>query len=137
MNEMDDKDLLLDHVRHPRHTGELSDADGIGECKNPVCGDIVKVWRKDVEVKMKVSGCAICIASASLMVELVNGREDAEILSILYIFRENMKAGVQGWPKELGSLSALKRMRESPMKIPCTLVGWLALERSLSNKIGT
>ena len=129
-----EREFLLDHVRYPRLTGEIADADGVGECKNPVCGDFIKIWRKDEsgvsKIRMKASGCTICIASASLMSELANGKTVEEIRSLIFLMRESMRPGA-AWPSELEKLVALKRIQESPLKVPCTLVGWLALERSL------
>lgn len=134
MTDTEERDFLLDHVRNPRHSGEIADADGVGECKNPVCGDLVKIWHKGTMIKMKATGCTICVASASLMSELVNGKPQTEIFQLIKLMRESMKPGQSEWPQELIALSPLKRMRESPMKIPCTLVGWLALERAFQHQ---
>jgi nitrogen fixation NifU-like protein len=125
-----ERDYLLDHVRNPRNVGELSDAK-MGECKNLACGDVVKVFFKEGDIKIKVSGCTICIASASLMSELVKGQSQIKIQEYIFLMRESMKPGKAEWPSELHALRPLKRMRESPMKIPCTLLSWVALERAI------
>ena len=67
---------LLDHFRHPRNYGALTDADISYESFNPLCGDRirveVKLENKSVkEVRFKGDGCAISIASASLLTEII------------------------------------------------------------------
>ena len=67
---------LLDHFRHPRNYGALTAADISYESFNPLCGDRirveVKIENKSVkEVRFKGDGCAISIASASLLTEII------------------------------------------------------------------
>ena len=69
-------ETLLDHFRHPRNYGALTDADISYESFNPLCGDRirveVKIENKSVkEVRFKGDGCAISIASASLLTEII------------------------------------------------------------------
>ena len=74
MTPEQERDYLLDHVRNPRNVGELENAIGMGECRNPACGDHVRVTLRNpekLEIKIKATGCTICIASASLMSELI------------------------------------------------------------------
>lgn len=135
-----ERDYLLDHVRHPRHSGELADATHVGECRNPACGDHVKVWlKKDSDggmvIKMKASGCTICIATASLMADLVFRKTHSEMKALVQLMQASMRSPGSEWPLALESLQPLKRMRESPMKIPCTLVSWVALEKALGENL--
>ena len=69
-------ETLLDHFRHPRNYGTLTDADISYESFNPLCGDRIrielKIENKSVkEVRFKGDGCAISIASASLLTEII------------------------------------------------------------------
>ena len=82
------QEIILDHSRHPRHFGALADANHMAEGHNPLCGDRVKVFlRVDADerigdVSFEGRGCAISVASASLMTEMLKGRtvKEAEAL---------------------------------------------------------
>ncbi len=70
---------VLDHFQNPRNTGEIADADGIGEVGNPACGDMMRLYIKVsgnhlAEVKFKTFGCAAAIATSSAASELVLGK---------------------------------------------------------------
>ena len=78
-------ELILDHYEHPRHKGALEDAEAVVEGGNPGCGDIVKVYLKiDNEGRVAASfegeGCTISQASASYLMDEVNGKPLAEVL---------------------------------------------------------
>lgn len=93
---------MLEHFRNPRNTGEVADADGVGEVGNPACGDLMKITiRVDggrlAEVKWRTLGCGAAIATSSAMTELATGRtlEDA-----LALTREQVAEALGGLPKE-------------------------------------
>ena len=70
---------LLRHWRKPQNFGELSDADGVAEELNPLCGDRIRIevkLRGEVveDLRFKGDACAIAVASASILSELVRGR---------------------------------------------------------------
>ena len=74
------QEIILDHSRHPRHFGALEAANHVAEGHNPLCGDRVKIYLKVdaddriADVGFEGRGCAISIASASLMTEMLKGR---------------------------------------------------------------
>ncbi|HEU4931580.1 MAG TPA: SUF system NifU family Fe-S cluster assembly protein [Pyrinomonadaceae bacterium] len=84
-------DLLLDHFRHPRNYGSLEAPDVSYEAFNPLCGDRIRIEVKlDNEIiseaRFKGDGCAISMAAASLLTELIVGKEmisDEELISAL------------------------------------------------------
>ena len=67
------QEIILDHSRHPRHFGALAGANRSAEGFNPLCGDRVKIQLKVddanriADVMFEGRGCAISVASASLM----------------------------------------------------------------------
>jgi len=70
---------LLDHFQNPRNAGDLSDADAAVEIENPVCGDVLRLSLKVdggrvSEIRFKAKGCVPCIACASALTELVQGK---------------------------------------------------------------
>ena len=81
-------DKVMEHFKNPRNVGEIPDANGIGEVGNPVCGDIMKMYIKVEDnrikdVKFKTFGCGSAIASSSMATELIKGKtlEDAWLLT--------------------------------------------------------
>ena len=77
----------MDHFQNPRNVGEISDADGVGEVGNAVCGDIMKIYLKVADdriadVKFKTFGCGAAIATSSMVTELVKGKTLDEALQI-------------------------------------------------------
>ncbi len=85
LTRQEQMELILDHYEHPRHKGPLEDAEAVVEGGNPGCGDIVKVYLKiDGEDRVTASfegeGCTISQASASFLMDEVNGKPLAEVL---------------------------------------------------------
>lgn len=78
---------VMDHFLNPRNVGEITDADGVGNVGNPVCGDIMRLYikvenGKIVDAKFKTFGCGAAIATSSMVTELVKGRTIEEALQI-------------------------------------------------------
>lgn len=142
MSQNDDelRNILLEHARHPKHVGDIIDADGKGQCHNPLCGDkiAVSIMSKDgilQSVKILPSGCSISTASASLMTELIEGKKIKEVEEFITLINEHFSpANTQKeWSQNLKLISPLKRIRENPLKIPCVLISWIALKEALKN----
>jgi nitrogen fixation NifU-like protein len=79
-------DVLLDHFRHPRNYGSLETPDVSNEAFNPLCGDRIRIeLRLDngivSEARFKGDGCAISMAAASLLTELIVGTEISTLVS--------------------------------------------------------
>jgi nitrogen fixation NifU-like protein len=80
-------EFLLDHYENPRHKEAMADADAVVEGGNPGCGDIVKVYLKldregRVAATFEGEGCTISQASASFLMDEVNGKTLDEVLAI-------------------------------------------------------
>ena len=80
-------DILLDHFRNPRNYGDLDSPDVSYENFNPLCGDRIRIELKldDATIavaRFKGDGCAISIAAASLLTEMVTGADVAEAASL-------------------------------------------------------
>lgn len=139
MTEEELRNFLLDHAKHPRNEGVIADASGKGECRNPLCGDHVKVTvlTSDDEItdlKIKAAGCSISIASASLMSSIVKKHKVSEVSDLVKTVAATLAARPsEDWPESLEELSPFKRMRENPMKIPCVLISWMAAKEALEN----
>ena len=80
-------DKVMDHFMNPRNVGEIPDANGVGTVGNPVCGDLMTVYIKVEEsrlkdVKFKTFGCGAAIATSSMTTELAKGKTIEEALKI-------------------------------------------------------
>jgi len=78
---------VMDHFMHPRNTGEITDASGIGTVGNPVCGDVMKMYLKIendiiIDIKFKTFGCGAAISTSSMVTEMVKGKPISEALKI-------------------------------------------------------
>jgi nitrogen fixation NifU-like protein len=115
------QEMILQHYRSPRNFGPLEPADLHGEESNPLCGDHIEIrLRLDAsrsaieEIKFTGDGCAISMASASLLTQKVKGRPLSEVSAIT---RDDVLKLV-GIPL-------------SPVRIKCALTGFSALGRAL------
>jgi nitrogen fixation NifU-like protein len=80
-------EIVLDHFSHPRNTGVIEDADGVGEVGNPQCGDMMTFYIKVkddtlVDVKFQTFGCVAAIAVSSLVSEMAKGKDLEEAKKI-------------------------------------------------------
>jgi len=79
--------IILDHLKHPRNKGEMENPDGIGEARNPACGDTMRLFIKVemdhiVDAKFLTFGCGAAIASSSVATEMIKGKTIEEALKI-------------------------------------------------------
>ena len=131
------QEMILDHYRRPRNKGTLDGADASIAMKNPLCGDEIDLQLAfDGEtvsgVKFTGHGCSISQASASMMTELVKGKNATEIGKL----RETFRAMVMGDATAaadpiLGKARAFSGVSKFPARVKCALLGWNALEQGL------
>jgi len=133
------KSVLLDHFRHPRNKGDLEGADIVCRGSNPRCGDEIEVglfFQGSFidKVKFRGRGCSICIASASMMTEVVSGRSTDEARqlcdSMQNWFGQSSGLEISEAPEELEALSAV---REYPARRRCVLLSWEALSDAIND----
>lgn len=142
MDALDDlyQQVLLDHKRSPRNQHRLAHPTRQAQGHNPLCGDTVAL---DVELRdgavadigYEASGCAICVASASLMTEAVKGlpADDARRLAGAL---HGLLTGTQDPDEDyLGKLVALAGVRRFPSRIKCAALAWHALDECLEGRV--
>ncbi|NNC64612.1 MAG: SUF system NifU family Fe-S cluster assembly protein [Gammaproteobacteria bacterium] len=132
------REVILDHNRQPRNFGELEDADRVIEGVNPLCGDRMTLYVKlddgrIDDVRFKGTGCAISVASSSLMTERIKGTTVDESLTLFEQVHHMLteKADEQQCA-ELGKLAALSGVREYPSRVKCASLAWHALKTALT-----
>lgn len=94
---------VIQHFQRPKNMGKIKDADGIGEAGNPVCGDILKLYIKVKDNKIKkisfeTLGCAVAIAVSSVITQMAKNKT----------LKQAMKITKHDIAKELGSLPSFK-----------------------------
>ncbi len=87
MNQQLYSEKVMDHFMHPRNVGEISNASGIGNVGNAVCGDIMRMYIKVenniiVDAKFKTFGCGAAISTSSMVTEMVKGKNIEDALKI-------------------------------------------------------
>jgi nitrogen fixation NifU-like protein len=150
MNRPDDaelrelyRELILDHARNPRHFGRLESATHTAEGINPLCGDKLKLYvALDDEATIRDasfegSGCAISMASASLLTEAIIGLtvEQADACVDAVTGRLAGDAGADPDPDDinldLDKIRALDGVREFPSRVKCATLAWRAFDSAV------
>lgn len=133
------RDVIVDHNKHPRNFGVLNPADAHADGHNPLCGDQLSVTVKlngdQIEdVKFDGHGCAISVASASLMTEAVRGKSKQQFIALHTKVHEMLTQHDSSLdPMSLGKLGALSGVREFPARVKCASLCWRTLEAALAS----
>lgn len=111
---------IMDHFMNPRNMGEIPDADGVGTVGNPVCGDLMSMYIKVEDtrlkdVKFKTFGCGAAVATSSMITELAKGKTIEEALKIT---RSDVADSLGGLP---------------PIKMHCSNLAADALHAAIKN----
>jgi len=128
--------VILDHSKRPRNFGTLEDAIHV-HGDNPSCGDEIDLDVKFAadgavqDLKFKGSGCAICMASASLMTTKLKGKPRAEAERLARNFHTLVTSETEPDTKGLGDAVLLKGVRKFPQRVKCATLGWRAFEQAL------
>lgn len=141
------RELILDHAKRPRHFGKLEPMTHSAEGLNPLCGDKLKMYFNVGDdgmirdAKFEGSGCAISVASASLLTDSVIGMSldeaDDYFRNVVALLTEGNGEGDAPTRVELGKLRALAGVREFPARVKCATLAWHALNAALSGSATT
>ena len=133
------RDVILEHKRNPRNFGRLDPHDAAAVGHNPLCGDSLSLTlrldgERIRELRFTGEGCAISVASASLMSEAVSGRTLPEVAG-LYAAVHGLLTGTGDAAAEgLGKLQALAGVREFPARVKCASLCWHTLNAALERR---
>lgn len=135
------QDLVLEHKRAPRHFGKLAEPTHEARGRNPTCGDDIQVQLQMEgnavkDIRFTGQGCAICIASTSMMTEAVHGRDRQVAEDLQRRFRAVLTGEADAEETSLGKLVSLAGVRQYPSRIKCALLGWHALMHALQQPAG-
>ena len=131
------RDVILDHNRRPRNFGRLDSPACEARGYNPLCGDQLTVYALldgDVvrDLRFEGTGCAISVASASLMTEAAKGRTRADVAQLFGKVHDLLTRADAPVPAELGKLAALSGVREYPARVKCASLCWHTLNAALA-----
>ena len=134
------QEVVMDHKRKPRHFGTLTAPTHRARGQNPQCGDDLQVelvvdHERVSDIRFNGQGCAICMASASMMTEAVLGQDVALAQDLQARFRAVLTGYEEPEGAHLGKLISLAGVRRYPGRIKCALLGWHALMHALNEKI--
>ena len=132
------QDIILERGRNPRHMHRLDPFDARAQGENPMCGDQVEVrlsFAPDdsvADIAFEGRGCAISLASADLMAEVVRGRSKADLHALAAAFGALAKTGdTQSADAALDMLRPLAGVSEYPSRVKCATLPWAALIAAL------
>ena len=139
------QDIILDHGKSPRNFGKCNGYNHKAKGHNPLCGDQVQVYlklneKKNVEdLTFEGSGCAISMASTSIMTELVKGKSFEKAKKIVNEFLNMIKSGSEIITKDLNEEQKIKIMslsgvKQYPMRVKCATLSWHTLVSALEGK---
>jgi nitrogen fixation NifU-like protein len=133
--------VIIDHSRHPQNFRRLGDATRTVEGVNPLCGDQITLYVKLLDdrvddIAFEGAGCAISMASASLMTTALKGKRREEALALFGFVHARLteSPGDELPSAELGKLAVLSGVSAFPMRVKCATLAWHALRSALEGK---
>ena len=133
------QDIIVDHNRSPRNFRKQDGADHEVEGFNPLCGDKLRVYltmdgNRISDLSFEGSGCAISVASASLMTEALIGKTRAQALEYFdQVHRMLTESDYQSDSNGLGKLAALAGVRAYPTRVKCASLCWHTAKAALDS----
>ena len=135
------QEVIVDHNRDPRNFGRMDNADRIAEGFNPLCGDRLNLYLKlddnrIADVRFDGNGCAISVASASLMTDALKGKTISEAETMFNDFHQLLtddKPHDIQRAEHLGKLAALLGVKHYPTRVKCATLCWHTLHSALED----
>tara|TARA_B100000700_G_scaffold309285_1_gene388084 strand:+ start:33 stop:503 length:471 start_codon:yes stop_codon:yes gene_type:complete len=138
------QEIILEHGKNPRNLRKTENFNKDAKGNNPLCGDNVHVYlklnenKKVEDISFEGSGCAISMASASIMTDLVRGKEEHEVKEIVEDFLGMIKENPDLNSKNLKDdektkLMCLSGVKQYPMRVKCATLSWHTLISAIDN----
>ena len=139
------QDIILDHGRSPRNFGKCVGYNSEAKGYNPLCGDLVQIYLKlNIEKKVEDltfegNGCAISMASASIMTDLVKGKSCEIAKKIIDAFLKMIKSSAEIKSDDLDDdqktkIMSLSGVKQFPMRVKCATLSWHTLNSAMEEK---
>ena len=138
------QEIILEHGKNPRNLNKMENFNKDAKGHNPLCGYKVHIFlklneKKKVEdISFEGSGCAISMASASIMTDLVKGKDEIDIKEIVNDFLDMIKENPELNSKNLKDdektkLMCLSGVKQYPMRVKCATLSWHTLTSAIDN----
>jgi len=132
------QEIILDHGKNPRNLRKTDNFNKDAKGHNPLCGDKVHIFlklnenKKVEDISFEGQGCAISMASASIMTDLIKGKEENEVKEIINDFLEMIKEKDSLNTNlleedEKTKLMCLSGVKQYPMRVKCATLSWHTL----------
>ena len=139
------QEIILEHGKNPRNLGKTNDFNKDAKGHNPLCGDKVHIYlklnenKKVEDISFEGEGCAISMASASIMTDLLRGKEENDVKEIVNDFLEMIKEKDEIKTNllkddEKTKLMCLSGVKQYPMRVKCATLSWHTLVSAFENK---
>jgi len=139
------QDIILEHGKSPRNLGKCEGYSHEAKGYNPLCGDKLHVYlkldngKKVESLTFEGEGCAISLASASIMTELVKGKSFEETKEIMDAFLNMIKNTSKIQSNHLDEdektkLMSLSGVKQFPMRVKCATLSWHTLNSAIKGK---
>ena len=139
------QEIILDHAKNPRNKGKCESYNCDAKAHNPLCGDKVHIYvnlEKDKSVRelsFEGEGCAISLASASILTDTLKGRDlqfskkvTDDFLSML---KNKSKITLNSLSEDqVTTINSLSGVQEFPMRIKCATMAWHTLLSAIEKK---
>ena len=145
------QEIILDHGKNPRNLKKTENFNKDAKGHNPLCGDKVHIYlklnenKKVEDISFEGEGCAISMASASIMTDLVKGKDEKDVKAIVSDFLEMIKEKDKMETNllkddEKTKLMCLSGVKQYPMRVKCATLSWHTLTSAIDrsqNEINT
>ena len=141
------QEVILDHGRNPRNFRPLPHATCLAHGNNPICGDMLVVYLdldsggRIKDVAFQGQGCAISMASASMMTEILKGKSQAEARKLFDCFHDmctrddfDPAKADAGDADAIERLSVLSGVREFPIRVKCATLAWHTMQAAVKGE---
>ena len=136
------QEIILDHGKNPRNLRKTENFNKDAKGYNPLCGDKVHIYlklnenKKVEDISFEGEGCAISMASASIMTDMIKGKEKNEVKEIVNDFLEMIKEKDEIKTKllkedEKTKLMCLSGVKQYPMRVKCATLSWHTLTSAI------
>ena len=136
------QEIILDHGKNPRNLRKSENFNKDAKGHNPLCGDKVHIFlklndnKKLEDISFEGQGCAISMASASIMTDLLKGKEEKEVKEIVTDFLEMIKEKDEIKTNllkddEKTKLMCLSGVKQYPMRVKCATLSWHTLTSAI------
>ena len=139
------QEIILDHAKNPRHKGKCEGYNRDAKAHNPLCGDKVHIFLKldkDKNISglsFEGDGCAISLASASILTDTLQGKDlsftKKIITDFLSMLRNKTKITLNSLTEDqVTTIKSLSGVQEFPMRIKCATMAWHNLLSAIEKK---